>query len=246
MRKMLFLVVFGTLLFWGSSACPGDSGESARSYEWPWRGSLQGVRVNLRDAPSAASKILGQFASEVHAGELVVIAESHEGDAYPWYRVVSAPFGEGWIYGKYVVLDESRSPVHRYAMKIREDYGISPALARERYGSPSAFREEERFIPDFNTHVAVEFLAFHGHQAVYWNGVLQSLTISGGFMGFGDIFLGMHPRDVVARLGEPWERDGELWRFADEGDSIEVEWEKGPRGEEDVIVKLTYRRAVYE
>ncbi|HOO62796.1 MAG TPA: SH3 domain-containing protein [Synergistaceae bacterium] len=246
MRKILMLFFAGLLFIGATPVFPGSLRGEILSYEWPRAGYLEGTRVNFRSGPSTDSKILGQFASPSHAGEFVVLGESSTEDSYPWYRVLCVSFGEGWLYGKYLRLEENQSPVHRYAMKIRDDYGISPELALERYGSPESSAKEERYIPDFNTHVVVEILVFHGHEAVYWNRQLQSIALPGGFMGFGDIFLGMTSRDVISRIGQVCEGDAELWSYVSGRDSIDVEWGEGPGGEKDVVVGLSYRRAVFE
>ena len=232
------------LLFALSGTLSASNGEE--NYEWPRSGFLKGTSVNLREKPSTGGKVGGQFASEHEAGELLVTGKFDGGEEFPWYRVISAKFGTGWVYGKFLSVYEAGDPVQRYALKIRADFGISPALALKNWGEPTERAERKKKIPDFNKTVTILTLTFHGHEAVYWDGVLQSLEIPGGPMGFADILMGMDIAEATMLLGEPTREEKYGRFFSSERDDIELEFDSNPAGKGYVITGLSYRRAVYE
>ncbi|MDD4022178.1 MAG: SH3 domain-containing protein, partial [Synergistaceae bacterium] len=126
------------------TAVPLFAAAAAENYEWPKAGFVTGSRVNLRSGPSTSAKAVGRFGHDYETGELVVTAKEETGEPYPWYRVLSHQLGEGWIYGKFLFVEETDNTVRRYVMKIREDFGISPALAVKMYGEP--MKREERKV----------------------------------------------------------------------------------------------------
>ena len=231
------------LLFALSGALSASGGDG--NYEWPRSGFLTGTSVNLRERPSTGGKIAGRFASE-HEGELLVAGKFDGGEEFPWYRVISAKFGEGWIYGKFLSVYEAGDPVQRYALKIRADFGISPAIAVKNWGEPTGRSERKKTIPDFKKTVTILTLTFHGHEAVYWDGVLQSVEIPGGPMGFADILMGMDLAEATMLLGEPIREEKYGRLFSSERDDIGLEFDSNPAGKGYVITGLSYRRAVYD
>ena len=232
------------LLFVLSGALSASGGEV--NYQWPRSGFLTGTSVNLREKPSTGGKIAGRFASEHEGGELLVTAKFDGGEEFPWYRVISAKFGEGWIYGKFLSVYEAGDPVQRYALRIRADFGISPALAVKNWGEPTGRSERKKTIPDFKKTVTILTLTFHGHEAVYWDGVLQSVEIPGGPMGFADILMGMDLAEATMLLGEPIREEKYGRLFSSERDDIGLEFDSNPAGKGYVITGLSYRRAVYD
>lgn len=98
------------LLFALSGALSASGGEE--KYDVPRSGFLTGTAVNLREKPSTGGKIVGQFASKDEAGELQVTGKFDGGEEYPWYQVTSAKFGKGWIYGKFLSLQEASEAIH--------------------------------------------------------------------------------------------------------------------------------------
>lgn len=239
----LFILILAAVV----SVSPAISEDQV--FAWPRAGFLVGRAVNLRAGPSTESTIVARFDDEVSAGELLVTAR-RDGPDYPWFRVISTAFGEGWIYGKYLHVENEGPPVRRYALKIREDYGLSPKLAILIWGEPLVSEKRQQEIADFNRTVFIETLTFHGHRAVYWDGSLQAVIIEGGFMGFGDILIGMAAHHGVALLGRPFQVAGNRWLFVHERDSIEVEHGRAAfryeDDDEEVVTVLRYRRAVYD
>ena len=235
--------LLAVLLFALSGALSASGGEE--KYEWPRSGFLTGASVNLRDKPSTGGKISGRFATE-HEGEILVTGKFDGGEEFPWYRVISMKFGEGWIYGKFLSVYEPGDPVERYALKIRADFGISPVLAVEYWGEPQGRSERKKTIPDFNRTVTILTLTFHGHEAVYWDGVLQYVEIPGGPMGFADILMGMDLTEATMLLGEPIREEKYGRLFSSERDDIGLEFDSNPAGKGYVITGLSYRRAVYD
>jgi hypothetical protein len=150
------------------TAVPLFATAAAENFEWPKAGFVTGSRVNLRNGPSTSAKVVGRFGHDYETGELVVTGTEKTGEEFPWYRVFSHQFGEGWIYGKFLSVEETDSTVRRYVMKIREDFGISPALAVKMYGEPMKREERKVKLPDFNTTVHIVDLFFHGHNAWAW------------------------------------------------------------------------------
>ncbi|GAB1399542.1 hypothetical protein MASR2M79_03460 [Aminivibrio sp.] len=98
------------LLFALSGALSASGGEE--KFDVPRSGFLAGTYVNLREKPSTEGKIVGQLPSKDEAGELLVTAAFDGGEEFPWYRVSSAKFGEGWIYGKFLRLGEAAQAIH--------------------------------------------------------------------------------------------------------------------------------------
>ena len=233
-------VVAGVLLL----CCPLAANPTVESFEWPKSGRLTGERVNLRSEPSTSSKVIGRFMHDYEGRELLLTGRSEGREEFPWYRVVSHKFGEGWLYGKYVAVEEPEDPVRRYALKIREDFGLSPVLAVKMYGEPMKRSREKLHIPDFNVTVEIVTLAFHGHTAVYWDGFLQSVEIPAGFMGFADILLGMDAAEAVSKLGTPILQEGDSLIFGFERDEITVA--TGRSNGKTVVAGLAYRRVVYD
>ena len=236
--------VLAVLLLFALSGALSASGWEEK-YEWPRSGFLTGTSVNLREKPSTGGKISGRFATE-HEGEILVTGKFDGGEEFPWYRVISMKFGEGWIYGKFLSVYEPGDPVERYALKIRADFGISPALALKNWGEPTGRSERKKTIPDFNRTVTILTLTFHGHEAVYWDGVLQSVEIPGGHMGFADILMGMDLAEATMLLGEPVREEKYGRLFSSERDDIGLELDSNPAGKGYVITGLSYRRAVYD
>ena len=121
--RTVFLAVL--ILFVLSGALFASKGEE--KYEIPLSGSLTGSSVNLRDKPSTGGKIVGRFATEHEGGELRVIAKFDGGEEFPWYRVISAKFGEGWIYGKFLSLGEAPKAIHPLDAEIERCVDKSPS-----------------------------------------------------------------------------------------------------------------------
>ena len=121
--RTVFLAVL--ILFVLSGALFASTGEE--KYEIPLSGSLTGSSVNLRDKPSTGGKIVGRFATEHEGGELRVIAKFDGGEEFPWYRVISAKFGEGWIYGKFLSLGEAPKAIHPLDAEIERCVDKSPS-----------------------------------------------------------------------------------------------------------------------
>lgn len=113
------------LLFALSGALSASKGEE--KYEPPLSGSLTGTAVNLREKPSTKGTIVGQLPSKDEAGELRVIAKFDGGEEFPWYRVTSAKFGEGWIYGKFLSLREAPEAIHPIDAEINRCVDKSPS-----------------------------------------------------------------------------------------------------------------------
>ena len=101
------------------TAVPLFAAAAAENFEWPKAGFVTGSRVNLRNGPSTSAKAVGRFGHDYETGELVVTGTEKTGEEFPWYRVLSHQFGEGWIYGKFLSVEETDNTVRRYVMKIR-------------------------------------------------------------------------------------------------------------------------------
>ena len=241
MKAIKMSAVLACLFF---LCAPIAANPTVESFEWPKSGRLTGERVNLRSEPSTSSKVIGRFLHDYDGGELLVTGRSERGDEFPWYRVVSHKLGEGWLYGKYIAVEEPEDPVRRYALKIREDFGLSPVLAVKMYGEPMKRSREKLRIPDFNVTAEIVTLEFHGHSAVYWDGFLQSVEIPAGFMGFADILLGMDASEAASRLGTPILRQEDTLIFSFERDEIAIT--EGKSGGGTVVSGLAYRRVVYD
>ena len=239
--------ILAGIVFILAAAAPIFADPTAESFEWPKAGVITGSRVNLRSGPSVSSKPVGRFSHDYETGEFVVTGKSETGEEYPWYRIISVEFGEGWIYGKYIFVEETDNTVRRYVMKIREDFGISPALAVKMYGEPMKREERKVKLPDFNTTVHIVDLFFHGHNATYWNGALQAVDIPAGFMGFGDIIMGMDAREALSRLGAPSEKESpERYFYIHERDEIDIMFDRDPEDGGGRVTGLHYRRVVYD
>ncbi|HPE66496.1 MAG TPA: SH3 domain-containing protein [Synergistales bacterium] len=241
MRVVKICAVLASILL---LSVPLAANPTVESFEWPKSGMLVGERVNLRSGPATSSKVIGRFVDEYEGGELLVTGRSEGREEFPWYRVVSHKFGEGWLYGKFIAVEEPEDPVRRYALKIREDFGLSPAQAVKMYGEPMKRSREKLHIPDFNVTAEIVTLEFHGHTAIYWDGVLQSVEIPAGFMGFADILLGMDAEEAASRLGTPILRQEDTLIFGFERDEIALT--EGKTGGRTVVAGLAYRRVVYD
>jgi uncharacterized protein YraI len=229
------------------TAVPLFAAAAAENYEWPKAGFVTGSRVNLRNGPSTSAKVVGQFGHDYETGELVVTGTEKTGEEFPWYRVLSHQFGEGWIYGKFLSVEETDSTVRRYVMKIREDFGISPALAVKMYGEPMKREERKVKLPDFNATVHIVDLFFHGHTATYWNGALQAVDIPAGFRGFGASVMGMDAGEALSRRGAPSEKESpERYFYIHERDEIDIMFDRAPEDGGGRVTGLHYRRVVYD
>jgi len=238
--------ILAAIIFLFAATVPLFANPTVESFEWPKAGLVKGSNVNLRSGPGTSAKPVGRFIHDYESAELVVTGKAETGEEYPWYRIISAEFGEGWIYGKYLFVEETDNPVRRYAMKVREDFGLSPDLAVKMYGEPMKKSERKMKIPDFKVTVWIETLSFHGHEATYWDGVLQAVELPGGSMGFGDIIMGMDGEEAASRLGEPFEKEKYGWLFIHERDEIQIEMDKNPEGKGNIVTGLHYRRVVYD
>ncbi len=232
------------LLFFLLVCTPLEANPTVENFDWPKSGVVVGERVNLRSEPSTSSKVIGRFAHDYEGGELVVTGKSEGNEEFPWYRVLSHKYGEGWLYGKFIAVEEPEDPVRRYALKIRGDFGLSPALAVKMFGEPMKRTREKIRIPDFNVTAEIVTLQFHGHTAAYWDGYIQSVEIPAGFMGFADLLLGMDAGEAASRLGTPILQEGNSLIFAYERDEIAVA--TGRSGKGKIVTGLTYRRVVFD
>ena len=113
------------LLFALSGALSASGGEE--KFDVPRTGFLAGTSVNLREKPSTEGKIVGQLPSKDEAGELLVTAAFDGGEEFPWYRVSSAKFGEGWIYGKFLRLGEAAQAIHPIDKDVNRCVDRSPS-----------------------------------------------------------------------------------------------------------------------
>ena len=120
-RAVLALLLFFAL----SGALSAYGGEE--KYDVPRPGFLTGSSVNLREEPSTGGKIVGKFVSKDEAGELLVTAMFDGGEEFPWYRVNSAKFGEGWIYGKFLSLPEAAGVIHPIDKEINRCVDTTPS-----------------------------------------------------------------------------------------------------------------------
>ena len=112
---------------------------------WPVAATLDGTNVNLRAAPSTRSPVIGRFADERAAGELLVVASSRSDDGFPWFEVVSETAPKGWIFGKHLRrVGDGDDRVGRYCDRVRRDFGLTPAMAVAFFGEPDS-RKTRRF-----------------------------------------------------------------------------------------------------
>ena len=185
---------------------------------WPVAATLDGTNVNLRAAPSTRSPVIGRFADERAAGELLVVASSRSDDGFPWFEVVSETAPKGWIFGKHLRrVGDGDDRVGRYCDRVRRDFGLTPAMAVAFFGEPDSRKTRRFTIEDRKIDVTETTLVFHGHTAVYWrtNGrdQLRSVELPGGWQGFGDIMLHDDSESVAEKTGPPDTVRNRVWTY---------------------------------
>jgi hypothetical protein len=173
---------------------------------------LSGTNVNLRSAPSTGAPQVGRFADSTDAGELLVLAESKDEAGNLWYRVIGVRHGEGWIFGKFVKILPDDGPVASVCRRVRADYGVTPALAKARFGDPVRVDARKFTIREFNVTVNETRCSWPGHEAVFWTAGsmterLRLLRVPNRGEDFGGIAVGMTTDELKEILGAPENRN---------------------------------------
>ncbi|MGI6782893.1 MAG: SH3 domain-containing protein [Aminivibrio sp.] len=246
MKKWVFFAAALALVL---AALPAAANEEI--YYWPLVGTVKGTNVNVRSGPGTSFKAVGKLSGGDMTPALPVTGTADTGEERPWYRVEHRAFGQGWIYGQFLSVEEPLSALSKYALRIKTDYGLTPSLAVKKLGKPVRQDNKKLRIPDFNVTVAVSILTYPGFESVYWDGQLKSVTVSGKEGAFGDITAGMDADDAVSLLGRPAERDenklvyyGSFSEQTRSQDEIVIEVAPGPAGE--VVTGLEFQHIFYD
>lgn len=247
MKKGVFLAT--ALLIALMAALPAAAMDEI--YYWPLAGTVKGTNVNVRGGPGTSFKAVGKISGGEGAAPIPVTGIADTGEKYPWYRVESRSFGQGWIYGQFISAEEAKTPLMRHALRINADFGLTPSLAVKKLGKPEKQENEKFHIPDFRLTVAVTTLFYSGFKTVYWDGGLKSVIISGGEASFGDITPGMAAEAAQSMLGEPAGRDGKdlLYYGSDSEEYLsrdEIILRIAPGSSGDQVAGLEYQFAVFE
>lgn len=239
---LLLLFVFAGCVLAESDTPSREALENVRT--WPLGAELQGKRVNLRGEPSAKGPLLGQFTDDMDAGELLVIDVRHTGEEYAWYLTVSEKYGEGWIYGKYLRFLPEGDALSRLFRRIRNDFGVNRAMMEKRFGKPDQAEVDTLELADWNVAITSISLAYHGHNAVFWNyrgrDRLRLLEIAGGWMDFGGVLQGTPAEEIRDRLGEPFAGDATMLQYLLNREELLFYLEKGK------VVSMLYRKAIFD
>lgn len=234
------IVLFCLALF------PTCAGALELAYQWPKAAELSGTNVNLRSAPSTGAPQVGRFTDPTDAGELLVLAESKDEAGNLWYRVIGVRHGEGWVFGKFVTIRPDDGPVASLCRRVRADYGVTPALAKARFGDPVRVDARKFAIREFNVTVNETRCSWPGHEAVFWTAGsmterLRLLRVSKEGADFGSIAVGMTTDELKEILGAPEESQPDLWIYTDgRVDSLSF----GVRGGR--VASMEYARALFE
>jgi len=225
---------------------PACAGALELAYQWPKTAELSGTNVNLRSAPSTGAPQVGRFADSTDAGELLVLAESKDEAGNLWYRVIGVRHGEGWIFGKFVKILPDDGPVASVCRRVRADYGVTPALAKARFGDPVRVDARKFTIREFNVTVNETRCSWPGHEAVFWTAGsmterLRLLRVPNRGEDFGGIAVGMTTDELKEILGAPEESQPDLWIYTDgRVDSLSFGIAEGR------IASMEYARALFE
>ena len=222
--------------------------------DWPLPALLISGLTPLHAQPDANSDVIATLHGPTIAGdesdvpeepvagwcrELTVTSRSVDAENRPWIRVQCDQL-QGWVAEDRISPDETASPVTRLGVRVRGDYGPREDLAVALFGPPMSQSTRTMHIPDFNHTVGITTLAFHGHEAEYWDQKLRVVTITGGFADFGGISPGLSVQELSSALGTPHHQTDTLWGYHHELD----EFEFTILG--DSVTGMRYRRAVFE
>lgn len=216
------------------------------AYHWPKEADLSGTNVNLRSAPSTGASQVGRFADRADAGELLVLAESKDEAGNIWYRVIGARHGEGWVFGKYVSVLPDAGTTAAVCRRVRADYGVTYALAKARFGEPVRTDARTFAIREFNVTVAETRCSWPGHEAVFWargdgGDRMRFVRVAKAGADFGGVAVGMTTVELSEILGEPEEKQADMWLYTDgRVDSLSF----GIRGGR--VASMEYARALFE
>jgi hypothetical protein len=178
------------------------------------------------------------------AGELLVIDVRHTGEEYAWYLTVSEKYGEGWI------LREISPSSSRGRRALSSFSTHSKRLRRQPGHDGKTFRQADQAevdtleLADWNVAITSISLAYHGHNAVFWNyrgrDRLRFLEIAGGWMDFGGVLQGTPAEEIRDRLGEPFAGDATMLQYLLNREELLFYLEKGK------VVSMLYRKAIFD
>ena len=218
------------------------AGTACGSIDYPTLGYCTGKNVRLRDNPG--THYTNVISKANNGDEFIVLGERRvNGDM--WYAV-DHPSGQGtlWIFGKYLDIydaDKFDSPAFRLAMKIRQDYGLRPAKAREILGQPKRSQRERFFFDPAQKMITEETLSYEGLTLRYIDGSLQDVSVTKKGHAFGRLKIGDTRQMVTAVLGSPAQDEADMlsyevspvetftFRFKD-GELVAMTWEKALDG----------------
>ncbi|HCL79801.1 MAG TPA: hypothetical protein DIC53_07530 [Synergistaceae bacterium] len=189
-------------------------------------GSITDYGVVQRAEPSPSSSVLGTFDEANSYRELLVTGQTTAPDGGLWYRVESDIFGEGWMDEKSVDVAAPETALQRLDLEVRFACGITPALAEKKLGAPKRVDKASFDIPEYETVVETMTATYDGCELVFWDGILQSAAVTGETLSFGALTVGGDVQDLRGLLGEPTEKKGREWFFADEGMELLVTLDK--------------------
>ena len=223
-----------------AAACCLSAATAFGSIDYPTIGFCTGSNVRLRDNPG--TNYTNVISKANNGDEFIVLGERRvNGDT--WYAV-DHPAGQGtlWIFGKYLELydgDKFGSPVFTMSMKIRQDYGIRPAKARELLGQPKRTQRERFFFDPAQKIITEETLAYDGLTLRYIDGMLHEVSVTKKGHAFGKLKVGESRQMVIDILGHPAQEDDHMLSY--EVSHVET---LTFRSKDDEIVAMTWEKAL--
>ena len=223
-----------------AAICFAFAGSAFGSIDYPTIGFCTGSNVRLRDNPG--TNYTNVISKANNGDEFIVLGERRvNGDT--WYAV-DHPAGQGtlWIFGKYLELyngDKFGSPVFTMSMKIRQNYGLRPAKARELLGQPKRSQRERFFFDPAQKMLTEETLAYDGLTLRYIDGMLQEVSVTKKGYAFGKLKVGESRQIVIDILGKAAQEDDHMLSY--EVSPVET---LTFRCKDDEIVAMTWEKAL--
>ena len=178
------------------------------SIDYPTLGTCTGSNVRLRDNPGTNyTNIIGK----ANNGDQFIVLGERRVNGDMWYAV-DHPIEQGtlWISGRYLDLydgDNFGSPAFKLSMKIRINFGLRPAKARELLGQPKRSQRERFFFDPAQKMITEETLSYEGLTLRYVDGLLRDVSVTRKGHAFGELKIGESKQLVIDVLGRPAQED---------------------------------------
>ena len=230
MKRVIILAVAVCMLF---------SVSASGSMDYPTLGTCTGSNVRLRDNPGTNSNII----DKANKYDTFIVIGERRVNGEMWYAV-DHPKEQGtlWISGRYLDLynaDNFGTPAYKMSMQIRQDYGLSPAKARELLGQPKRSQRERFFFDPAQKMISEETLAYDGLTLRYIDGRLQYVNVTRKGHAFGELKIGDSRQLVIDFLGKPSQDEDDMLSY--EVSPVET---LTFRCKDDEIVSMTWEQAL--